>query len=58
VALACVLAVAVVLVPSVAGGMSESSQGAWFVGNMVVLLIGVFVGALRANETAADVLER
>lgn len=56
VTVACALAVATAVVLVVAGGLSDGAQGAWIVGSMVVLLVGVLVGAWRADRAARAVL--
>lgn len=48
----CALAVVTAIVPAAVSGLSDGAQGAWIVGSMIVLLIGVLGGAWRADRAA------
>lgn len=48
----CALAVVTAVVPVVVRGLSEGAHGAWIVGSMVVLMVGVLGGAWRADRAA------
>jgi hypothetical protein len=54
----CALAVVSAVVPVVVSGLTDGAQGAWIVGSMIVLLVGVLGGAWRADRAAVAVLDR